>query len=139
MTAAVGSAASIDLPPSLFNLVPKDGQSVGVGFTLYQIPAFFPITSQKDTDNTTSRVRAVGSVVVAATVGFGLTFRNIDSPVLTTISLQNPENVSAYMFSFLIYFDRLNSTNLLCQILCVFRLVKVLRAVYLGTLTVRVG
>ena len=78
--------ASIALPPQLFTKV--DSKTVGVFFALYSQPTLFPVRqpARKDNDTTTLR-NEVASSVVAATVGPGLVFRDINPPVVINLRL----------------------------------------------------
>lgn len=87
-------SASINLPPSLFDLVPDDRPVIGVFFALYENAHLFPITINATQEPVRSRIQAIGSPVIAATVGPGLDFVNLDPPVFISLGLQNVENVS---------------------------------------------
>ena len=84
--------ATISLPSTIFSdtHLPDSKETVGVFFTLYEVPHFFPVS----VDNVDSeRTREVGSFILGATVGRGLDITDVDPPVLVKLTLQNPENV----------------------------------------------
>ena len=78
-------SATINLPPSLFNDVPDNRPVIGVFFALYENPALLPAT--RVADNETFEETAVGSPIVAATVGPGIDFFDLDPPVTITLGL----------------------------------------------------
>ena len=84
-----GSAvASVSLPPELFAGINKD--FVGVFFGLYTEPTLFPVRlpSRTESDATTLRSE-VASPIVAATVGPGLNFSDVDPPVMINLRLND--------------------------------------------------
>lgn len=88
--------ASVALPPQLFAGVNRD--PVGVFFALYTEPTLFPVRQPMRMENNTSSLRReVGSPVVAATVGPGLDFPDIEPPVVINLRLGVlRENVSGW-------------------------------------------
>ena len=85
--------ATISLPSTIFSdtHLPDGKETVGVFFTLYEVPHLFPVSM----DNVDSeRTREVGSFILGATVGRGVDITDIDPPVLVKLMLQNPQNVS---------------------------------------------
>ena len=73
-------AATNDLPPSLFGLI-GDRPNVGVFFALYDASTLFPVEGGRFLNVEEAVERAVGSRVVAATVGPGIHFDNLVDPV----------------------------------------------------------
>ena len=77
--------AAISLPASLFERI-SDQTTVGVFYAFYRMPTLFPLamnTSQATNDRSTR----VGSRVLAATVGSGINFANLDEPVTAHLRL----------------------------------------------------
>ncbi|XP_064387784.1 uncharacterized protein LOC135335951 [Halichondria panicea] len=98
-TRRAGVPASIALPPELFNQVPADRPVIGVYFALYENAALLPTNLLAVVrDNVTVRETAVGTPIVAATVGPGIDFGGdvpLDPPVVITLGLLPlPENSS---------------------------------------------
>lgn len=91
-TLADNQSASIALPPNLFSLI-NDRTQVGIFFALYNENTLFPV---RDRENTASaevdRTTVVGSPVIASTVGPGLLFDNLRSPV--EINLRIPTEIN---------------------------------------------
>ena len=85
-TLAPNQTAFINLPASLFDSVPEDRTNIGVFFALYDNPSLFPV-AEAEVENST-RVITVLSPVIAATVGPGLSFMNLDPPVSILLRLQ---------------------------------------------------
>ena len=83
---AEGDVASVTLPPGLFANI--SGNSVGVFFALYSEPTLFPVRQREREENDTLR-NEVASPIVAATVGPGLVFTDIDPPVVINLRLTN--------------------------------------------------
>lgn len=96
--------AAIALPPSLFTNINNRSQE-GIFFALYTQSTLFPI---QVTENTTgavaSRSTVVGSTIIAATVGSGLSFNNLEPPVEINlrISTTNESVRPTLLFSFYI-------------------------------------
>ena len=80
-----GVSSTITLPPSLFNNVPADRPVIGVYFALYESPTLLPAT--RVTNNETFASTEVGSPIVAATVGPGIDFVDLNPPVTITLGL----------------------------------------------------
>lgn len=81
-----GAVASVSLPPELFADVIRD--PVGVFFTLYTEPTLFPIRLPMRMENDSTTLRSeVASPIIAATVGPGLDFSNLDPPVVINLRL----------------------------------------------------
>ena len=88
--------AAIDLPPSLFRLI-GDRTNVGIFFALYDTPTLFPVDGGRFL-NVMERVeRAVGSRVLAATVGPGINFENLQDPVTIVLRVQPVEGMVRYV------------------------------------------
>ena len=85
-TLAPNQTAFINLPASLFDSVPEDRPNIGVFFALYDNPSLFPV-AEAEVENST-RVVTVLSPVIAATVGPGLFFMDLDPPVSILLRLQ---------------------------------------------------
>ena len=74
--------AAINLPASLFGLI-NDRPNVGVFFALYDVSTLFPVNQDApvNRDTRTPVQTEVGSRVIAATVGPGINFQNLNEPV----------------------------------------------------------
>lgn len=81
--------AAISLPPSLFERI-NDRPNVGIFFGFYETPTLFPVGRESD-GATLRRQTVVGSDIIAATVGPGINFQNLDEPVTILLRLQVPE------------------------------------------------
>ena len=79
--------ASVSLPPSLFATI-EDRDPVGVFFALYESPTLFPVREEEQVSELSFRP-AVASSVVAATVGPGLDFSDLDPPVEINLRIVN--------------------------------------------------
>ena len=82
------------LPAGLFSEIP--GDSVGIFFSLYTEAALFPLRKMdnpQNNGNSTLRTE-VGSAIVGANVGSGLTFTGIDPPVVIQLRLNFDGTVS---------------------------------------------
>ena len=78
--------AAISLPASLFQQI-NDRLNVGIFFAHYEIPNLFPVAGERD-GSSLPRQTVVGSDIIAATVGPGLNFQNLDEPVTILLRLQ---------------------------------------------------
>ena len=85
-TLAPNQTAFINLPASLFDRVPENRTNIGVFFALYDNPSLFPV-AEAEVENST-RVITVLSPVIAATVGPGLFFMNLDPPISILLRLR---------------------------------------------------
>ncbi len=85
--------AAVSLPPSLFDDITDRGPDDGVGifFLLYENSILFPVRS---TGMNSTRQPAVASTIVAATVGPGLNFVDLDPPVEIILRTINTFDVS---------------------------------------------
>lgn len=82
------AVASVALPPELFAGVSRN--PVGVFFGLYTEPTLFPVRVPVRMENDMSSRRSeVASSIVAATVGPGLDFSDLDPPVVVNLRLSN--------------------------------------------------
>ena len=82
--------AAISLPASLFERI-DDRDNVGVFFALHKTSTLFPVNGgefQSGTFSSSSRRTSVGSHILAATVGPGIDFQNLDEPVTSLFRLQ---------------------------------------------------
>ena len=79
--------AAINLPPSLFAII-NDHPNVGVFFALYNNSILFPVNGGRITDQT--RRPEVVSNVLAATVGPGIIFQNLEENVTVVLRVQVP-------------------------------------------------
>ena len=77
--------AAINLPGSLFGMI-QDRTNVGVFFALYNTSVLFPYRGS-DTSSNTDIQTEVGSRVLAATVGPGINFQNLQDPVIIVLRL----------------------------------------------------
>lgn len=85
--------ASVSLPPELFRSISNNIMSrVGIFFVLYTEPTLFPI--RRPMNDSSSLRSEVASPVVAAAVGPGLRFSNLDPPVVINLRLNDLMNVS---------------------------------------------
>ena len=78
--------AAISLPNSLFQMI-SDRTNVGVFFALYDTPTLFPVDGGSNINSDATRQTEVGSRVLAATVGPGINFQNLDDPVVIVLRL----------------------------------------------------
>ena len=83
--------AAISLPASLFGRI-NDRLDVGIFFAFYETPILFPVARQGG-ESSLPRQTVVGSNIVAATVGPGLNFQNLDEPVTILLRLQIVEEL----------------------------------------------
>lgn len=81
--------AAISLPPSFFERI-NDRLNVGIFFAYYETPILFPVVGDSG-GSSLSRQTVVGSDIIAATVGPGINFQNLDEPVTVLLRLQVPE------------------------------------------------
>ena len=106
------------LPPSLFQSI-TDRNSTGIFFAVYETGVFFPITNATElVERTNTTVTtAVGSPVLAATVGPGLNFSELEEPVriLLRLNEQGPVSVDESLFQALTVYDRAH-TCLVCLV-----------------------
>ena len=79
--------AAINLPATLFGRI-NDRADVGVFFALYNNSVLFPVNGGQNRN--ASMRRDVGTDVVAATVGPGITFQNLEENVTIVLRLQIP-------------------------------------------------
>ena len=82
--------AAISLPASLFERI-DDRDNVGVFFALYETVTLFPVGGELIDRTSLPRYNAVGSDILAATVGPGINFQNLDDPVAIVLRLQVAE------------------------------------------------
>ena len=91
--------AAISLPASLFERI-DDRVNVGVFFALYETPTLFPVGGQLIDRTSLPKNNVVGSDILAATVGPGINFQNLDDPVTLVLRLQVAEgNVSSTLMA----------------------------------------
>lgn len=83
--------AAINLPASLFGRI-TDRPNVGVFFALYNRTVLFPPSGRTEVVNGVATQSEVGSLVLAATVGPGLNFQNLEKPVTIVLRIQTPED-----------------------------------------------
>lgn len=95
-TQPVDTLASINLPPSLFTTIDTSNgrQRVGIFFALYDEPTLFPIRNVMFQDKNRSKSSRslhpeIASALVAATVGSGLDFHNLDHPVEVNLRISS--------------------------------------------------
>ena len=82
--------AAISLPASLFGRI-NDRLNVGVFFAYYETTILFPVAGESDGSSLPRFTTVVGSDIIAATVGPGLSFQNLDEPVIILLRLQVAE------------------------------------------------
>ena len=84
---ATQEVAAIRIPASLFQRIENVSEtrdaSVGVFFAVYDVPSLFPLSPA----NEENKNRTVGSRILAATVGSGFDFSNLDEPVSIALRL----------------------------------------------------
>ena len=88
--------AAIDLPPSLFGLI-GDRTNVGIFFALYDTPTLFPVEGGRFLNVMEPAERVVGSHVLAATVGPGINFENLQDPVTIVLRVQRIDGTVRYL------------------------------------------
>ena len=103
-TVAVDQVASISLPSSVFDNI-SGRTEVGVFFALYRKSTLFPIRAREHTTGAVAgRATIVGSSIIAATVGPGLSFSNLQSPVMINLSvpteIHGSVNLPFFVFNF---------------------------------------
>ena len=69
--------AAISLPGSLFELI-DDNANTSVLFVQYDVPTLFPVDGGNNVNNIGMTQTKVGSQILAATVGIGLNFQNLE-------------------------------------------------------------
>jgi hypothetical protein len=79
--------AAISLPATLFDLV-DNRDNIGVFFALHEASTLFPIGGNSSGTFISPRKASVGSHILAATVGPGINFQNLDEPVTILLRLQ---------------------------------------------------
>ena len=83
---------AISLNASLFELI-DDRDNVGIFFALYDNSTLFPVDGGSNINSNKPRQTEVGSRVLAATVGPGLNFQNLDDPVIIVLRIVTEQNV----------------------------------------------
>ena len=79
---------SVSISPGLFSRISSD--QIGLVFTLYAEATLLPVRDPANEGSANSTLRTeVGSPIIAATVGAGQQFRDIDPPVVVTLRLGN--------------------------------------------------
>ena len=81
--------AAINLPASLFAII-NDRPNVGVFFALYNNSVLFPVNGGRDRE--AIRRPEVVTDVLAATVGPGIVFENLEEDVTIVLRVQPPVN-----------------------------------------------
>ena len=79
--------AAINLPGTLFGMI-GDRTNVGVFFALYNSSVLFPVNGGRDFNSNNPVRTEVGSRVLAATVGPGINFQNLQDPVIIVLRVQ---------------------------------------------------
>ena len=69
-----------------------DRTNVGAFFVFYETPILFPVGGELTDRSSLSRKNVVGSHVLAATVGPGINFLNLDEPITIVLRLQVTES-----------------------------------------------
>lgn len=80
--------ASITLPRSLFTSISGITQ-VGVFFAEYRRSTVFPVREKNMIGAVAGRTTEVGSTIIAATVGRGRIFRNLETPVEVNLRISS--------------------------------------------------
>lgn len=83
--------AVINLPPSLFRQI-VNRSTVGLFFVLYNDATLFPV-GERNTNNARLAQTRIGSSVLAATVGEGFRFENLEENVTLALRLFSTEEV----------------------------------------------
>lgn len=78
--------AFVHLPRELFgtNTLGNKFSRVGTTFAIFKLPHFFPVRNPTNSTLTSK----VGSVVIAATVGSGISIKNLNTPVTIKLARQ---------------------------------------------------
>ena len=76
--------AAVSLPATLFEQI-DDRDNIGIFFAWHEVSTLFPIGGNP---SSTPRKASVGSHILAATVGPGINFQNLDEPVTILLRLQ---------------------------------------------------
>ena len=79
--------AAISLPATLFEQI-DDRDNIGIFFALHEASTLFPIDENPSSTFLSPRKASVGSHILAATVGPGINFQNLDEPVTILLRLQ---------------------------------------------------
>ena len=79
--------AAVSLPASLFEQI-DDRDNVGIFFALHEASTLFPVGGDFSGTFSSPRKTSVGSHILAATVGPGINFQNLDKPVTILFRLQ---------------------------------------------------
>ena len=99
--------SSIKLPFSVFANI-RNQTEVGLFFVLYRKSTLFPLRDRANaTGVVDGRTTIVASSIIAATVGLGLSFKNLEPPVVINLSIATEINGSVnklYVFSFIIHY-----------------------------------
>ena len=82
--------AAINLPASLFAII-NDRPNVGVFFALYNNSVLFPVNDGRDREAV--RRAEVVTDILAATVGPGIVFENLEEDVTIVLRVQLPLNM----------------------------------------------
>ncbi len=87
---AAEQTAAINLPASLFAII-NDRPNVGVFFALYNTSVLFPVNGGVDREE--PRRSEVVTDVLAATVGPGIVFQNLEDNITVVLRVQPPEGL----------------------------------------------
>ena len=79
--------AAVSLPATLFDQI-DDRDNIGIFFALHEVSTLFPIGGNPSSTFLSPRKASVGSHILAATVGPGINFQNLDEPVTILLRLQ---------------------------------------------------
>ena len=88
--------AAVGLPASLFQQI-NDRPNVGILFAFYESSSLFSIAGETNSSDSPIRT-VVGSQVLAATVGSGINFQNLNEAVMIIFRLQVPEGSVSFLF-----------------------------------------
>ena len=79
--------AAVSLPATFFEQI-DDRDNIGIFFALHEASTLFPIGGNPSNTFLSPRKASVGSHILAATVGPGINFQNLDEPVTILLRLQ---------------------------------------------------
>ena len=100
--------AAINLPASLFAII-NDRPNVGVFFALYNTSVLFPVNGGSNRDQPV-RTEVVTDVL-AATVGPGIVFQNLEENVTVVLRVQVPTEVVRNLSMVVSVWFKINSLN----------------------------
>ena len=93
--AGVPMPMSISLPPSIFKRLSdaEANSTTGLVFTVYRKSTLFPVGRNALSDSLVDTTTKVGTNIIAASVGRGVEFDNLQDAVTITLQLESLNNV----------------------------------------------